>query len=162
MKKSQIALLCLTVVVMLSVWFIKSPLLHDDDTVPTGGTPSRLIEITTMRDAIRNERSQEVASLNEIIASSETSIAQKNEALEEKTKISDLTEQEVLMELAIINLGYTDALVHKLEDSVKVLVVCDELSQTQAVEVMNLIYASFAVDDEVIVTYKSVAQLTTS
>lgn len=164
MKKNQIALLCLTAVIMLAVWYIKSPLNDvngDEDTSVIVNTEStRLVALTNMREALRQERSVEVALLDEIIASETSTIAEKHTAINEKQAISDLTEKEVLMELSIINLGYTDAFVHKTSDGVEILVVADALSETEVVEIMNLTYVSFDVET-VIVTYKALADFET-
>ena len=158
MKKNQIALLCLTAVVMLAVWYIKSPLNSvsgSDNTVTVVGNSSRLDALKEMREALRAERSLEVAALDSIIASESSTIAQKNTAINNKQLISDTTEKEVLMELAIINLGYTDCFVHYTSSGVEVLVVADLMSETEVIEIMNLTYSSFTTDT-VIVTYKKV------
>lgn len=158
MKKNQIALLCLTAVIMLAVWYIKSPLNNvSGDTgqsTPVSGEPTRLVALTNMRDALRNERNLEVVALDAIIASETSTIAEKNNAINEKQAISDLTEKEVLMELSIINLGYTDAFVHKTEAGVDILVIADLLGENEVVEIMNLAYAAFDTET-VIVTYKA-------
>lgn len=157
MKKNQIALLCLTAVIMLAVWYIKSPLSNvsgNDDTIAVGGSTSRLDALKTMRETLREERSIQVVALDKIIASEESSIAEKNTAINQKQLISDMTEKEVLMELSIINLGYIDAFVHQTEMGVEVLVISDALSDSEVIEIMNLTYNSFTTDT-VIVTYKS-------
>ena len=107
MKKNQIALLCLTAVVMLAVWYIKSPINsvnggNGDNSVTAGTTSTRLDALKEMREALRAERSLEVAHLDSIIASESSTIAQKNTAINEKQTLSDLTEKEVIMELSII------------------------------------------------------------
>ena len=156
MKKNQIALLCLTAVVMLAVWYIKSPIGEspNDDSIVVNGSSSRINALKEMREALRYERSIEVAALDSIIASEDSTIAQKNSAINEKQSISDMTENEVLMELSIINLGYTDAFVHQTTTGVEVLVVSDGLSELEVIEIMNLTYSSFDTDT-VIVTYKA-------
>ena len=161
MKKNQIALLCLTAVVMLAVWYIKSPLNQVGDsvnnTINVSGNATRLDALKDMREALRVERSMEVAALDSIIASETSTIAQKNSAINEKQLISDMTEKEVLMELSIINLGYTDAFVHQTNNGVEILVVADSLSETEVIEIMNLTYSSFETET-VVVTYKAVTE----
>ena len=160
MKKNQIALLCLTAVVMLAVWYIKSPLnlnKDDDNSLIVSGESTRLDALKQMREALRQERSIEVAALDKVIASESSTIAQKNYAINEKQTISDMTEKEVLMELSIINLGYTDAFVHQTDAGVEVLVVADILSETEVIEIMNLTYKSF-VTETVVVTYKAATE----
>jgi hypothetical protein len=161
MKKNQFALLCLTAVIMLAVWYIKSPLNNVsgnvDDSVVVNGESSRLDALKLMREALREERSIQVAALDTIIASESTTIAQKNSAINEKQTISDTTEREVIMELSIINLGYTDAFVHQTSSGVDILVIADSLSETEVVTIMNLTYSSFTTDT-VIVSYKSASE----
>lgn len=161
MKKNQFALLCLTAVIMLAVWYIKSPLNNvsgnHDDSVIVSGESSRLDAIKSMREALRKERSVQVAALDTIIASESTTIAQKNSAINEKQTISDTTEKEVIMELSIINLGYTDAFVHQTSSGVDILVIADSLSETEVVTIMNLTYSSFTTDT-VVVSYKSASE----
>lgn len=160
MKKNQIALLCLTAVVMLAVWYIKSPINSvsgDDNTITVGGNPTRLDALKEMREALRKERSIEVAALDTIISSESTTIAEKNSAINEKQLISDTTEKEVLMELSIINLGYTDAFVHQTNSGVEILVVADNLTENEVVEIMNLTYSSF-VTETIVVTYKAASE----
>lgn len=158
MKKNQIALLCLTAVIMLSVWYIKSPLNNvngdGDPSLPANTESTRLVALTNMREALRKERSIEVASLDAIIASETSTIAEKNTAITAKQLISDTTEKEVLMELSIINLGYNDAFVHKTTSGVEILVIAEVLSEAEVVEIMNLAYNSFDTDT-IIVNYKS-------
>ena len=149
MKKNQIALMCLTAVIMLAVWYIKSPLSKKPsttDTVPAGMT------LTKMRETLRTERNNKVAVLDEVIASPKSTVAEKNEAMTTKESLSDLTEQEVLMELSIINLGYTDAFVHASSSGVEILVIADTLSETQVLDIMSLAYASFN-QETVVVSY---------
>ena len=96
MKKNQIALLCLTAVIMLAVWYIKSPLNNvsgNDNSVVVGGETTRLDALKTMRETLREERSMQVAALDKIIASEESTMAQKNTAINEKQTISDMTEK---------------------------------------------------------------------
>lgn len=162
MKKNQIALLCLTAVVMLAVWYIKSPINsvnggNGDNSVTAGTTSTRLDALKEMREALRAERSLEVAHLDSIIASESSTIAQKNTAINEKQILSDLTEKEVIMELSIINLGYTDAFVHHTNDGVEILVVADSLTESEVIQIMNLTYSSFTTET-VIVTYKAASE----
>jgi hypothetical protein len=146
---------------MLAVWYIKSPLNNVsgnvDDSVVVNGESSRLDALKLMREALREERSIQVAALDTIIASESTTIAQKNSAINEKQTISDTTEKEVIMELSIINLGYTDAFVHQTSNGVDILVIADSLSETEVVTIMNLTYSSFTTDT-VIVSYKSASE----
>jgi len=166
MKKNHLALVFLTVITMVAVWYLKSPNNNtgdkNDDDVPAAAVSSRLDVITEMRDAVREERSLTVASLDAIIASSESTVVEKASALSEKEVLSDLTEKEVLLELQIINSGYQDAFVHSTSSGVEVLVVSSENSGLAAVEIINMVYLSFEDTENVVVNFQSVEELSSN
>ena len=165
MKKNQIALLCLTAVVMLAVWYIKSPVASDKNDNPDNTTPvitdeeERLEELMLMRDAIRNERSLSVVALDAVLADENASLASKEAALLEKQAISALTEKEVLLELQVINSGYQDALVHATASGIEVIVISDENSATKANEIILMTLASFDDYDTVVVNFMTAEEL---
>lgn len=163
MKKNQFALIFLTLVVMLAVWYIKSPLnkVDKDNNNPTDAPviSTRVAALTSFRDSVREERSLEVASLDTIIASADTTVLQKEEALNKKQSISDLTEKEVLLELTIMNLGYQDAFVHATKDGVEVIIVADEENADVVVEIIGEVMKSFEDTTNVVVNFKSLTEL---
>lgn len=163
MKKNQFALIFLTLVVMLAVWYIKSPLNKVDkgNNNPTDAPviSTRVAALTSLRDSVREERSLEVASLDTIIASADTTVLQKEEALNKKQSISDLTEKEVLLELTIMNLGYQDAFVHATKDGVEVIIVADEENADFVVEIIGEVMKSFEDTTNVVVNFKSLTEL---
>ena len=163
MKKNQFALIFLTLVVMLAVWYIKSPLNKVDkgNNNPTDAPviSTRVAALTSLRDSVREERSLEVASLDAIIASADTTVLQKEEALNKKQSISDLTEKEVLLELTIMNLGYQDAFVHATKDGVEVIIVADEENADVVVEIIGEVMKSFEDTTNVVVNFKSITEL---
>ena len=167
-KKNQFALIFLTVVTMLAVWYIKSPVNADkNDDVPNDENTApvitdeeeRLEELMLMRDAIRNERSLAVISLDAILADETATLVSKEAALKEKEALSALTEKEVLLELQVINSGYQDALVHASNTGIEVLVVSDENSASKANEIILMTLASFENYDTVVVNFMSVEEL---
>lgn len=164
-KKNQFALIFLTIVTMLAVWYIKAPVSADkndpEDTEVIGTEESgRLEELALMREAIRNERSIAVMSLDAVLADEEASLSSKEAALNEKKALSSLTEKEVLLELQVINIGYQDALVHATSNGIEVLVVSDEDSASKANEIILMTLASFDTGyDTVVVNFMSVEEL---
>ncbi|MGM9899782.1 MAG: SpoIIIAH-like family protein [Bacilli bacterium] len=163
MKKNQFALIFLTLIVMLAVWYVKSPLAQKDDEPMQGDTSivtsSRLDAIKNMRDKVNEARSTETASLDAIIASAESTLIQKETALKNKKEISDLTEKEVLLEVLIINMGYQDAFVHSTESGVEVIVVSDTTNEDAVIEIVAAAMSSFDNTDNVIVTFKKVTEI---
>lgn len=141
LKKNQLALILLTLVLMLTVYYITSPFDNknnnnnndDDDITDTTG---RLEELAAMRQTIREERSLAVMALDAIIADSTKSIAEKTAALDEKRYINSLTEKELLLELEVISMGYRDAFVHASSTGVEVTVIAEEHSLSKANEIV--------------------------
>lgn len=163
MKKNHLALIFLTAITMVAVWYLKSPTNNSgDDTgeVLDAAVSSRLDVITSMREAVREERSLAVAALDAVIASDESSVTQKASALSEKQVISDLTEKEVVLEVQIINLGYQDAFVHCTSSGVEVVVVSNDNSGSSALDIINMVYSSFDNADNVVVNFQTVEELT--
>lgn len=161
MKRNQFALIFLTVVTMLAVWYIKSPLEANskvDNQKPV--TTTRLEAISEMRETLRNERALEVSALNQIIASSEASVSEKEAATLSVKQMTGLTEKEVLLEVEIINLGYQDAFVHAMDDTINVLVVKDSFSASEALDIIAMVNGRFTdMEREVVVTHKSASEL---
>ena len=164
-KKNQFALIFLTIVTMLAVWYIKAPVSADKNNSDTtevieSEDTGRLEELALMREAIRNERSLAVMSLDAVLADEEATLSTKEAALEEKKAISSLTEKEVLLELQVINSGYRDALVHATNNGVEVLVISDEDSVSKANEIILMTLASFDTEyDTVVVNFMSADEL---
>lgn len=144
-KKNQLALILLTLVMMLTVYFIKTPTSSDDTTGddPTISTTGRLEALSTMRLTIKNQRNEKINELNKVIGSETATAAEINQAIEEKSRINALTECELLLELEIINLGYQDAFVHATDTGVDVTVVSNEHSVSKANEIILMTILQF-------------------
>lgn len=168
MKKNQIALLFLTLIVMLAVWYIKSPLsesgndqtVNSNEDVIIGST--RLEAILTLREQVLNERESEVANLDAIIASADTSVLEKETAISQKKNISNLTEKEVLLETQIMNMGYEDAFVHSSSLGVEVIVVSDLEDEDVVLEIIQEVMNSFENTVNVVVNFRSASDLAKS
>lgn len=143
-KKNQLALILLTLVMMLTVYFIKTPVKNDNpDDVNTTPTTGRLEALSTMRLTIKNQRDEQINSLNLVIGSETATAAEINQAIEEKNRLNAITECELLLELEIINLGYQDAFVHVTDTGVDVTVVANEHSITKANEIIKMTLIEF-------------------
>ena len=162
-KKSQFALVFLTVCAMLAVWFIKSPITAstndpDDDIIDTN--TGRLSGIQSLIDAKDAARNKTIASYNDVIASATTTIDEKEAANLNIKELNEISELEAIMEVSVINLGYVDCFVHYSSNTVEVLVAASELSASQAVDIIEVINSSLNdLDVEVIVQYKSIESL---
>lgn len=142
-KKNQLALILLTLVMMLTVYFIKTPVKNDPDDGNTTPTTGRLEALSTMRLTIKNQRDEQINSLNLVIGSETATAAEINQAIEEKNRLNAITECELLLELEIINLGYQDAFVHVTDTGVDVTVVANEHSITKANEIIKMTLIEF-------------------
>jgi len=147
LKKNQLVLILLILVLMLSVYFIRSPFKDDVTDEPndegTVETTGRLEELQSLRLTLNEERTKEVLSLDAIIASSDKTVDEKNSALEEKRYLNSLTEKELLLEVQIINKGYRDAFVHATDTGVNITVVSDTNSVTVANEIIVMALTGF-------------------
>jgi hypothetical protein len=155
LQKKQVALIALTFVVMLAVWFVKSPLRQKDKEEPTNEVNFEISIFEDLRDAVLEQRADEVASWDKILSDENSTLASKQMALAQKNAISDLTEKEVLLEVEVINMGYEDAFVHCTDAGVEVYIKADEESATSAVEIIQLVYSHFDDATNVIVNFKN-------
>lgn len=147
LKKNQLVLILLTLVLMLSVYFIRSPFKENNTDNPDDGgtveTTGRLEELQALRLTLNEERTKEVLSLDAIIASSDKTVDEKNSALEEKRYLNSLTEKELLLEVQIMNNGYRDAFVHATESGVDITVISNSNSLTIANEIIVMALSGF-------------------
>ena len=137
-KKNQLALILLTLVMMLTVYFIKTPAQNNDSgDNPSTQTNGRLEVLSTMRLTLKNERNEKISELNTIIGSDTATAAEINNAIEEKNRINAITECELLLELEIISMGYQDAFVHVTDTGIDVTVISSEHSISKANEIIQ-------------------------
>lgn len=166
-KKNQLALVFLTVVVMLAIWYIKSPINaqdkkpNDGNIEETGSKPNdRLEELIQMRLVIREERDRAVLAYDTVIADGESTINEIKAAIEEKRYLSALTEKEVLLELQVINKGFDDAFVHASNSGIEVIVVSTEDDPVKTLEIINMALSSFGdAYESVVVTFTTADKL---
>jgi stage III sporulation protein AH len=93
---------------------------------------------------IQDERSAIKSQLEEIVASSSTTTAEKNEALNEMKQLESISTKETILEESILaEANYQDVLVRKDEDVVHVTVRTDELSEKEANHIMRMVRDEF-------------------
>ena len=149
LKKNQLVLILLTLVLMLTIYYIKSPFDKSDEEIQnpdnenTEVTSGRLEELQQLRVVLNEERTETVLGLDSIIADNKSTIAEKNAALEEKKYLNNLTEKELLLEIQIINKGYRDAFVHASDTGVTINVVASEHSVKAANEIIVMAMSGF-------------------
>ncbi len=128
-KKNKLSLFLLAVVMMLSIYYINMP---EENTVTLPTTSETVVtkypEFATMRLELLEEREKLVVEFENVLASASTSNSDKNDAYISMQEVLELTENEVLAETFITDLGYVDCFVG-MED------------QTISVYILNFIYS---------------------
>lgn len=161
MKKNQLALIFLTLITMLAVWYFKSPgeAEGEEPTLIVTTTPTRNEKLTSMRKAVQEQRNVAISQLNDIIADENATLVSKTTATLEKAELSSLSEQEVVLETKVINLGYSDAFVHSTANGVEVIVVSNESSALAAVDIISVISETFTDASSIVVNFMSEDEL---
>lgn len=140
-KKNKLSIFLLAVVAMLTVYYIKNPSPEDIETV---------VETTRYyqdeRDEINGEREAQILNLESQISKSDINIAEKEKAINEMALLSSMTENEIILETKIIDMGYKDCLVEvDIENvSVKISLLTNELSKEQFIEISKLVSSKYS------------------
>ncbi|MFC3039030.1 SpoIIIAH-like family protein [Virgibacillus xinjiangensis] len=99
---------------------------------------------TSLRMELQDNRSMEKERLNEIVASSNATAEEKDEALEAIDGIDEASTKETIIEESILaGAAYEDVLVRSEEDVVHVHVKVDELSKSEVVNIMQMVRDEF-------------------
>ncbi|MDL4841588.1 SpoIIIAH-like family protein [Aquibacillus rhizosphaerae] len=99
---------------------------------------------TTIRMELQDERSMEKERLEEIFASSTTTSDEKEEAYEKIKQIDTVSTQEDILEQTLKSeKGYQDVLVQSTGEDVLVTVKADELSKTEANNIVKMVSDKF-------------------
>lgn len=136
LKRNQLALILLTLVLMLTVYYITDPFEKEKGPKeePIEETGGRIAELAARRLALREERNLVILGLDAIIASNDATVAEKENALKEKRYLNALTEKELLLEMQVIAKGYRDCFVHASDVGVDITVISEEHSISLANE----------------------------
>lgn len=99
---------------------------------------------TTIRMELQNERSMRKERFKDIVASSNASTGEKNEALNNIDLMEQITSKESILQNSILEVNeYEDVLVRTDDDKVHVHVKVDELSKQEVVNIMQLVRDEF-------------------
>ncbi|KHE71654.1 SpoIIIAH-like family protein, partial [Halobacillus sp. BBL2006] len=91
-----------------------------------------------------NERDQMQEQLSDIVASSNFTTEEKNEALEKIETLKETQSKESILENTIrASAAYDDVLVRSEEDTVHVTVMADELSKTETNQIIQMVSDEF-------------------
>lgn len=95
---------------------------------------------TTIRMELQDERSRKEDRLNDIVASSQTTTEEKNEALESIDILEQTATKEVILQDSIMASSekYKDVLVRSEDDKIHVHVKVDKLSDEEVLSIMQM------------------------
>lgn len=172
LKKQTVWLLTmLSLMIVLSVYYMISPNSDDLAYIDNGQEPeseeasSNAIEtdtdtdeaevnnienisgnelFTTIRMEVQDERSMSKSRLEDVVASSSASVQEKDQALREIDDLENTSKKEKILEETILaSAEYKDVLVRSENDKVHVHVQAEELSETEANNIMRMVYDEF-------------------
>ena len=170
LKKQTVWLLTmLSLMIVLSVYYMTSPDMGDEafigdgltksgDVVSTGSEGAdgeakvdKIANVeqdnelyTMLRMDVMDERSKKKDRLEDVVASSSASAEQKNQALSEMDVIDSLATKEVMLEETILAAKeYKDVLVRSDQEKVQIHVKADSLTNQEVVQMMQLAHDEF-------------------
>ncbi len=116
--------------------------LEEESTISTISSDDELF--TLIRMELAQSRSSRLEQLESIMASGSASAEEKNDAYDEMKKIDQLSTKELIVEETLKSeYGYTDVLVRSMDENIVVTIKTDELSDTEANQIMRTVYDEF-------------------
>jgi len=110
---------------------------------------------TTIRMNLQDERNMKKDRLNEVVAASNSTSEEKNDALNDINDLEQVSTKESIIEESIMSQAeYQDVLVRSDEDIVHVHVKVDELSNKEANNIMQMVRDEFGDDLKVDVNFQ--------
>ncbi|WP_101844251.1 SpoIIIAH-like family protein [Halobacillus sp. Marseille-P3879] len=98
----------------------------------------------SIRLEMQNERDQKSEQLSEIVASSDYSAEEKNDAMEEMETLQETSSKESILENTIrASIPYDDVLVRSEGDVIQVTVQAEELTKAETREIMQMVSDEF-------------------
>ncbi|MFD1038448.1 SpoIIIAH-like family protein [Virgibacillus byunsanensis] len=169
LKKQTVWLLTmLSLMIVLSVYYLTSPTSEDLAYIDNGETDSEETAtsesgeemdgtevddisnlgqdelFTTIRMDLNDERSMKKQRLEDIVASSSATTEEINEALNEIDTIDQISTKESILEDSIIaSANYQDVLVRSEDEKIHVHVKVEELSKEETVNIMQMVRDEF-------------------
>ncbi len=149
-KKYKLSLYLLAVVMMLSIYYINMP---EETSLPTTSPDvvTKYAEFAATRIEILEQRELLVAEYEAVIASSDTSTTEKNTAYLSMQEILELTENEVLVETFVMDLGYLDCLTQYEDGLITIQILNYVHSVEETLEIFMIASSVFDKDVQVFV-----------
>ncbi len=154
-KKNQVSLLLLSVILMLTVYYVKTRpgSVEQIENVTTETSEIESMEYVAMRLSVEEERNQMILVFQDIIGDTDAGIEEKSLAIDAMQDLVQVSEQEQLLELEIVNFGYYDAFVHSTDGKVNVQILTEDFSVEEANEIIYMTMLEFGSDLEISVEY---------
>lgn len=127
----------------------------DEESDGTQAVTSQSHLFEEMRMEADNERSQMREQLTQKIAADQYTAEEKNQAFTEMEKLIKQDSNEVMLEMLIRSMGYSDALVRAEGSKVAVTVMADELSKEKANEIVYIVKTELEDAQDVVVNFKA-------
>lgn len=172
LKKQTVWLLTmLSLMIVLSVYYMLSPngddLAYIEDGQPASEEASTTTDVgdiegtedaevdditnlgqdelfATIRMEVQDDRSKRISRLTDVVASASANAEEKEEALNEIDVLENLDAKEAILEEQIVGAtGYEDVLVRTDSEKVHVHVKVDELTETEVVNIMQMVRDEF-------------------
>ncbi|QVK20310.1 SpoIIIAH-like family protein [Mycoplasmatota bacterium] len=154
-KRNQVSLILLTVIMMLTIYYIRTTPSDESvtDQVVTTANLENNQEYVSMRLSVEEERNQMILVFQDIIGDSDSSLEEKTLAINAMQEMVRTSEKEQLLEMEIVDYGYYDAFVHSNGNQITVKILTDEFSASEANEIIKMTMIEFGADAEVTIKY---------
>lgn len=110
---------------------------EDGETVISGVSSDEMFE--TLRMQMEDERSRMEEELTNVMASTDLSAEERNEAKEKIDQLRDVAQKEILLETVIKAMDYEDVLVRADGEKVRITIKSKEHSPTAANEIIQMV-----------------------
>ncbi len=142
MRRRKITMMLLVMFSMVSVYYVNT---NTPKIVDTSVEPEvvEYEEFVKTREEILAERNDLLVQLDIIIASETMSLESKEMALETMVNLSKLTHSELQAEGQILDLGYSDVLVHFDEGTIKISLLAEDFSTSEFITVSTVVKLIF-------------------
>lgn len=152
-KRNKLSIFLVAVVIMLTIYYIKTPTNTNSTNIGGGNKPVSSVEryplYAETRINISKTRTTMIEESEAVLASSTTTVKEKETALETIANLNELTEKEITVETAIKNIGYQDTLVNASGLDVKIRILTENFTPEDFVAVAMLAKEEFGKDCKV-------------
>lgn len=154
--QGKVTIFMVVMIVMLSVYYFFIPDKEVDKATTTQPNSQNVIrseEYEQLRNDLEESRQTMITMLNGVLASTDVSVEDKNTAIESIQKIQTIAQNEGLLEIQVMNIGYDDVFVQKDDGVVNVSVYVDNLTVDEVNDIILMAKSQFGSDVDVTVKF---------